>query len=403
MNSKAREVGGLFRDDVGLRRHAVICFLLFEGLRLLASPGSLSAGVQGTPHDVALQHEDPFSGPCIYCHLPHKAQGERLWSTAAGGPETGWGSRPIAQLCYTCHDSGGGGCAATDMSMNAYVTSAHGYVVADAPKNPDGAAPDLPPLPYVAGGLMDCTTCHDPHSNTPPFLRMASIDALCKGCHSGRENPGQVGSDNRFLLSEVPYSLHPTDVEYFDLSENGLTSLEPFPDLLQQPTVSGEWRLGAHRVGWQAGSGPFSCQTCHPVHGGYPSAESLLPEPPVSGLTAIENSGFSDLCQACHQGGVEGETVGSLTDHPINTNDGLPETIYPEGWPAGPLGEVTCSSCHKVHGGAERTSLLRKGGDETDGWCFSCHNLLSLTPPYHHSSREIDEPAIFSSVRRARP
>jgi len=388
----------MFGNDAGYCRRAVTWFLLLGGLFLFAGPGRLRAGVEGTPHDMTIALGDPFSGPCVFCHLPHKAKGERLWSTVTGGPETGWGSRPIAQLCYTCHQAGGGGFSANDVTMNAFSPLAHGYTVAEAPQEPDGTDPELLPLPYVAAGLMDCTTCHDPHSNTPPFLQEEGIDSLCKGCHRGRENPDQVGEGNSFFLGEVLYSLHPTDMEYADLGANGPTGLEPYPDLLQQPTVSGEWRLGAHRVGWQAGSGSVSCQTCHPVHGGHRSAEDVAPESPVGGLTPIADSSFSALCQACHQGGEEGETVGVLSDHPINTNDGLPETTFPEGWPAGAQGEVTCSSCHRIHGGIEKTSLLRKGGNETDGWCYSCHDLLSLTPPYHHSSREIDDPAIFESV-----
>jgi len=359
----------------------------------------LEAGVEGTAHDMTLQTEDIFGGPCQYCHVPHKAKGEHLWVTAPFGPQSGWGSRPIAQLCYSCHDNTGGGYNGADVVMTAYSDFSHGFQVANAPPGPDGSPAEFPPGTETAAGLLDCTSCHDPHSRTPPFLRDTDIDSLCKSCH-GRENPGSLAGGNVFGAAESSYSLHPTDVDFSDLGVNGLTNLENFPARLEQPTASGSWQLGAHRVGWGVGTGAFSCQTCHPVHGGWNYLIEVLPGPPASSLTPIENQGGSEaaLCQACHQGGDAGELVGEDSDHPINTNDGDPETVFPAGWPAGAQNEVTCSSCHDAHGGLSGTSLLRQGGDAEDGWCFSCHGVSSLTPPYHHSSREIDDPAIFTSV-----
>ena len=363
------------------------------------SPRSAWSGVGGSVHDMTRSTGDIFRGPCAYCHVPHRAKGEKLWVSTPFGPTTGWGSRPIAQLCYTCHDSSGGGYNANDMVSTAYSALSHGYQVARAPLTPDGTPPALAPLPYVASGLLDCTTCHDPHGEDPPFIRGGGIDALCTSCHD-RANPGEVGARNSFGDTEATYSLHPSDTAYEDLPANGVTNLHPIPDVFQVPTASGAWKLGGHRVGWNSGAGNMSCQTCHPVHGGWNYMLGVLPGPPASNLTPqLENPAgvATSLCQACHQGGDPGESVGVRGDHPINTNDAVPATTFPAGWPAGVNREVLCTSCHDIHGGVAGTSLLRQGGS-ADGWCFSCHSVLALTPPYHHSSREIDDPAIFSSV-----
>ena len=72
----------------------------------------------------------------------------------------------------------------------------------------------------------------------------------------------------------------------------------------------------------------------------------------------------------------------------MNTQRRRPAAVvYPAGWPSGAAAEVTCSSCHDVHGGVAGTSLLRQGGNTADGWCFSCHDAsLALIPAYHHST-----------------
>ncbi len=382
----------------GAAKDLIPAAVLLLWTALAAAPAL--AAIVGTPHDMTAVTGDLFAGPCVYCHIPHQAQGERLWTSTPYGPSTGWGSRNIAQLCYTCHDSTGGGFNARNATITAYNELSHGYEVANLPLHPDGLTVSTPYLPYYESGLMDCTTCHDPHTRNVPFLRgTGGIDALCRYCHA-RDNPGLVAAGNVYGTETSKSSYHPTDIEYADIPANGPTGLEPLPDLFQVATASGNWLLGGHLVGWEAGKGAMSCQTCHPVHGGHDYLMGIMPGPPASSLTPIENTGgsYSALCQSCHKGGEEGETVGEGTDHPINTNDGDPVTVFPQGWPSGVASEVTCSSCHDVHGGEPATSLLRKGGDTVNGWCFSCHSVENLTPPYHHSCRENDDPAVFTSV-----
>jgi predicted CXXCH cytochrome family protein len=372
--------------------------LLLFALALL--PARSLAGVAGSPHDMTLIVQDPFHSACSYCHVAHGARGDRLWAQSTSSFASGWGTRPIAILCYTCHQSGGAGFNASNMSAVAFNDLSHGYDVAKMPLAPDGTAGTPADLPYVGTGLLDCTSCHDPHSSIPPFLRSAGIDQLCKQCH-GRENVGLARGVNSFTLpggGGAAFSLHPTDVPYQDAASNGVTNLREFPPELQVPTASWKWTLGGHRIGWQTGSGDIGCQTCHAVHGWgyYPEGRATGF---ASGLTAVENSGGASaaLCESCHAGGTPGTTVGAGDDHPLDRNDGTPPTVFPAGWPAGAAGEVTCSSCHDAHGGTAGTSLLRQGGS-AGGWCWSCHDRASVVPPYHHSTQGNDAPSGFVSI-----
>jgi predicted CXXCH cytochrome family protein len=367
---------------------------------ILASPLPTLGGIAGSLHDLSMITADEETDLCAHCHVPHGAQGERLWKQAPSGPKTGWGSRTVAQLCYMCHNATGGGCGGHDVTQTAYDDLSHGFLIAGYPAAPDGSPEVMETgifLPYVTT-LMDCTTCHDPHDNTyPPFLREASIDRLCQVCHH-RVWPGAVGTGN---LAPDGRSYHPVGIGYQDLDGNLETRLEPFPDPLQVVTASGAWVLGPHRQGWQRGDGGIGCQTCHPIHG-RDDPETGLGVPPLPGLLRFPAAGASSspLCQACHQGGEAPETVGDGTDHPINVHTPSTDPLfasgvmgYPEGWPSGTAKEPICASCHDVHGGLGGTSLLRTGGNAA-WWCLSCHQATAIVPPWHHSSIYNDDDGV---------
>jgi predicted CXXCH cytochrome family protein len=104
---------------------------------------TLLATIAAWPARAELQHER-----CIACHI-EAAEPKAL-------------KQPIATLCADCHKAADRSRA--DHPVNfAPITNYRG---------------DLP----LAGGVMTCATCHDPHGKPPLFLRRPA-DRLCQDCH----------------------------------------------------------------------------------------------------------------------------------------------------------------------------------------------------------------------------
>lgn len=215
---------------------------------LLVLSGALPAaaqheGVTSTPHNLSA------SGPgeiralkepevCKFCHIPHNAVApEPLWGHALSKVERyevptmrrGRTSVPAPQpdgssrLCLACHD---GTVALGDIGQAAPIPMAgsarlergqRGYLGTDLSGShpisfvvPDGDAGEVPgsrdmglrPLslirseggiPLDKDGKMQCTTCHDPHSDryyvpgrVPRFWVRPSVDSVCLACHEPR-------------------------------------------------------------------------------------------------------------------------------------------------------------------------------------------------------------------------
>jgi predicted CXXCH cytochrome family protein len=373
-------------------------------------------------------------GTCGACHNTQASAALRGWANAASTPSlNGWYSRTISKLCYGCHGGvsvGGSHDVTNTVFANGNTVNALGdpYVHLYTPGriwDVDGVAAEnysATGFPYTrAGGSLECTSCHNVHNDDgAPFLNRTSmggavpaagsaVGGLCSTCHL-RYNAGNVGAAN--TGGTGGRSLHPTNISFADLPGNlATTIINPIDaDLrIAIPGLSGAgWALGGHLTTTQDGSvggaGGFSCQTCHAVHG--TGAGTLQ----IPDLLAINNyprtpDQPSALCVGCHGGPTNGNTVGTGTDHPIDTDPGRP--FYPTGvtlpvyWTdntdrdrqASPFytdGSPTCSSCHDAHGGITATSLLRRPQNSPDGWCFECHNASSVIPAYHHSNTAND-------------
>ena len=175
---------------------------------------------------------------CKFCHVPHTAVvpaplwGHSLSDVAAYAvpdvKETGRVVRPAPQpdgssrLCLSCHD---GTVALGDMGRNGNVAMSGsqrllpgrpGFIGTDLsgshpisipmpatdPGADDGSDVGLLPLEAMAGdhdvkldkdGKIQCTTCHDPHSDryyvpgrVPHFWVKSTVDDVCLTCHQLR-------------------------------------------------------------------------------------------------------------------------------------------------------------------------------------------------------------------------
>ena len=206
---------------------------------LLASHAALN----GQGSIATTKHNLSVSGPgtvraqsetqiCIFCHTPHNSRTQApLWNrNDSGGTYTMYWSATMdayasaaaapqpngnSKLCLSCHDGTlalGATVASGTIPMSGGITtmpvsgayfgldlSGHhpvSFVVTDALVSTNNSKGDVP-LKTLAqmrtstvvkldpSNRVQCTSCHDSHKNPyGSFLRAASTDSICLGCHS---------------------------------------------------------------------------------------------------------------------------------------------------------------------------------------------------------------------------
>ncbi len=296
------------------------------------------------------------SGVCGACHIPHLANGPRLFSKVIKAEYN-----PSDMLCVSCHSKEG--CA------NEKLVTLRTHPMPQQPKisNKDLPLYDNLYLKDMEKGQLICITCHEPHQWDPAykdkgdgkkaegtghnsFLRMASAPEpiLCKTCH---KDQGYVIKTNH-------------DIALLDPNYNKGT-----------------------------------CAPCHKVHNGDEFrlwASQLDPISPGKGPIDL-------LCQSCHLKGRIGEKK-ILTDgfsHPVNISlsekkikTTLPLYSKPKLTPIyqhldKEKGDIlTCQTCHDVHiwsenkivsqqvsiiEGTVANSFLRQVNKGPGYICMDCH------------------------------
>lgn len=222
---------------------------LLASLVLLAAAGAADAQtVVGSPHDMSGTGPGATTNVnrvCVFCHTPHQAataNGQKpLWNhglsatasygvygsgtmnatpTGIGGATAG--SASVSNLCMSCHDgtvsvaslynapneapiddnpaniilTAGGNVTASGLiagnpNLGTDLTNDHpvNFTYDSALATTDGELHDPATTPAVAallaGGTVQCSSCHDPHDNThQPFLVMTNTGStLCITCH----------------------------------------------------------------------------------------------------------------------------------------------------------------------------------------------------------------------------
>lgn len=377
------------------------------------------AGVVNSNHDIVFKMTYSGSaakgGACSFCHIPHKAGGDKLWASSyASG--TGWRTELIAQLCYTCHSIA----TYNSADVNPFETTNghHGRTVAtltgfgDIDTLPGSVALD------AAGVDLKCTSCHDVHNNdNRPFIRFMgaagtfNFSAHCLTCHPQRGNTiGQETANIVANASSVNFSQHPTDQTLGntgDTDEAFGTISTAFSLVVAQGAGTSDWNLGGHRNDGSAG-GNMTCATCHAVHGNETSVFTALDgatqlTSPVNGYGALTvlnpdpSTTSAAMCVGCH---ANDATMGPGTTgitHPIDRATSawrIGGTALGAGFPTGGPGKwssdgrLVCQSCHDMHYGQPGTSLLRGNIDAPTATsnknCNACHAGTTLAN--HHPS-----------------
>lgn len=340
--------------------------------------------VEGTDHDLRVTAREETNvagksvddaGVCSSCHVPHNAQGPMLWAKPLSVER-----ESHSYLCISCHRKKGIG---QEKTLGRY---SHRLGV---------AVQGSPGLPLVERGeskwVMECATCHNPHSWKPDgenrgvgknlegdgassFLREPCLDdaGLCMKCH---ERQGNVAGTDHDMRVTAPQSKN-----------------------LQGKTPA-------------EGS---VCSPCHAVHN-------------AASQTALWNAPLADpgkdfmarVCYGCHrpEGAGEDKLV-EVGGHPERFYFGYnkPYTIsqhyMTDRHAEFPLfdargkktsaGEITCPTCHDPHiwhpdriekgpgtnlEGTPVDSFLRKGVRQ--GLCYACHGIQTLPLyRYYHVEKE---------------
>ncbi len=274
---------------------------------------------------------------CVFCHTPHSANpAAPHWNRPSSGAiytpySSSTAKATIGQptgsskLCLSCHDG----------------TVALGMIISKAPVEFAGGIHRMPrgranlgtdlsddhPVSFVydpalaalngelnspatldrdvrldSDGMMQCTTCHDPHSDTfGKFLvKNNTASALCLECHDKAE---WLGSEHQ--ASGATW--------------NGVGT-DPWP-------YSDETTVDAN-----------ACSSCHTSHGAG-SDERLL-------LYAEEEQN----CYSCHNGNVAASNIeaefNKVSIHPVASTIGVHD---PAESLANPPRHVECADCHDPH------------------------------------------------------
>ena len=302
-------------------KRLVIAALAIMGMFCFSIPIA-EAAIDNTSHDL----DSGSQGACSTCHIPHKSVGKRLWPSDMSAQETAFGV--VGALCYYCH---GPGSTITTAIANNIMNSAtngysHGLTTGDIPAGGNGlaAATDLP---YINQSSLQCTSCHDVHTDTNrPFLRR-SYETLCQDCHSMRSvaagnspdtfpdwNVNAVGDNNA-------YGSHPVGPNITgDVSGGtspisfGLTSYIN----MTRSNVADNWSLGGHL----SSTSGVMCGTCHAPHGVDVDKSTGANTPELNpandilvfgqGTGTTEDGGAANgdgdannhLCESCHTRGA---------------------------------------------------------------------------------------------------
>ncbi len=324
---------------------------------LLGLTANAQASILGSEHDMFSRQLGQDPNVCSYCHIPHNAVGDTIWSDWANEAELENGpSSELGNKCYTCHDG-----TVTNIGQTTVFNTA-----LQQHKVEEGA---------------DCNMCHTVHDNTNgKFLGIVKTQSpetesatYCQTCHDATMYEGAEHLGDHLAGSEHPYkdsgavldescnschqmhgavnyttekltnpilkedntdtafcaSCHPNFVQ--DTGENA----NKHPAILASP---GSW-------------GKVDCFSCHDTH--QPDATdhpAILLDPNVD----------SAFCTTCHEasGNAKAPSIGDHT-HPTDkefttigltpsaddiddNDDSLPDYAHN-------AGEIACESCHSPH------------------------------------------------------
>lgn len=280
------------------------------------------ANVAGTKHDMYFLAKGTDPNVCSYCHIPHNAAGEKIWSTWANEARLTGSYTTIGNMCYTCHD----GTATNKGQSTVFNTNLQQHKITFG---------------------QDCNMCHSVHDNTNGMFMNVPItqNFYCVSCHNAIVNAGGLGD---YTYTATSKGHHPS---YFSASTRRFRHNTGSP-----PT--GATCSACHHEITQRASSYNSCGLCHEVHGGVNYSTINTSNP----ILRVDNTD-SAFCASCHPVIVQNTNGGNK--HPANLSSG------------GSWGKIDCMSCHIPHQSSQDTVFILRNKNVDSAYCLTCHETTS--------------------------
>lgn len=372
---------------------------------LAAWPLTAQAGIDNSDHDRG-------GKICQNCHVPHNANGAKLWYEVPSGVFTG-----TQTLCYSCHDGsvtsvGLGTAFSTTLEQHKGIT-ANGSI-GDCNgchdvhnQNPNGTGRFLYADVVKSANNEYCSSCHDGSAPTPYAAANGlgdhtyggtgttnhynSVTFTCNQCHTPHgavvqtTNPGTL-TKPILLANNEPAAFYGS----FCIScHNGTAPAMAMPgtggvaaaDVFNYAEAVGNLSELKHPTTTAEVGG---CDKCHDVHTSGGAGTNI----PKLLLASNANGAY---CLSCHSGGG-GPTIGTShvydnTPGNVNMNNGLTpplpwsdeinddpaDAIFAgNDYPTATADKITCESCHSAHRRGLAGPLLREANAANE-LCGSCH------------------------------
>jgi predicted CXXCH cytochrome family protein len=351
--------------------------LMGAGLLFLGY-GIAEAVVANSKHDMYFLGKGTDPNVCGYCHVPHNAVGDKIWSDWGNEVQlTAGPSSAIGNMCYTCHDG-----TATDEGQTTVFNAA-----LQQHKTESGA---------------DCNICHTVHDNTNgKFLGIEKTTSAntesatyCETCHDATMHPGAESYGDHLAGSQHPYK---DTGGLLDKSCNAChkmhgavnyTTTELTNPILKVDNTDSSYCAVCHSGHVQGATGgtkhpanlssagtwgKIDCESCHDPH-----------QPDNPGHPAVLRNANVDsaYCATCHQATdtTNGPAIGA-NSHPVGISF-TTVNLTPSGSDIDDDGDgpdyasntasIVCESCHSVHLKGVASPHLRITAD-AGNLCLNCH------------------------------
>jgi len=253
---------------------------------------------------------------CMVCHSPHGSENERLLT------------QKIPGICLDCHDQD----AAFNAAHKGYRLENANCVTCHDPHS--SSEPNLlMPNQHAPFSGGKCNMCHAPQGSGSDFALVADVKTVCTKCHKDIKNEDTLTYHHNLDDEQSCMNCHNPHA-----SSTGSLLAARQKDLCNRCHFDGEKFAAKKKEDYITHDG-MDCSNCHTPHGSNNSRY-------------LDGDGL-EVCNTCHADAHKGS-------HPVGKGIVDPRNNT----------ELTCLSCHKLHG-ADFDPYLPL--DPQMDLCIQCH------------------------------